>query len=197
MTDTSTYGQTFTAPTTNVLNDFTSYLGIPSTAQSTGSGPIQYQADVYAWDGTKATGSALFTSTHTYTLSGSGYVPVLTSTGGTTLTAGQQYVSFLTTAGLQSGQPSSTVSWETTDYFQSAYAGGQFVYISAGNDASKLTTTSWANPIGGGDLAFNMNFSPHAPVSPAPEPSSVAVWAFVGIGGAGLALKARKRKAAA
>ncbi len=31
--------------------------------------------------------------------------------------------------------------------------------------------------------------------SPAPEPSAVAIWAFVGLGGAGLFLKARRRRA--
>ena len=36
-----------------------------------------------------------------------------------------------------------------------------------------------------------------SPASAAPEPSAIAVWAFVGLGIAGLALKARKRKAAA
>ena len=192
VTDTSTYGQTFVAPSDNVLNNFTFYLG----SQVGGSGPIQFQANVYAWDGTKAVGSALFTSApQSYTPVSSGYTPVFTSTGITFLTVGQQYVAFLTTAGLQAGRPDSRVSWEATDGYQDAYSGGQFVYINCGNDASQLTSSPWTtNILGSGDLAFQMNFRPSAPVSPTPEPSTVTVMALGVLGLAGLAFKARKRK---
>lgn len=46
----------------------------------------------------------------------------------------------------------------------------------------------------GGTFNFNVG---DAPASAAPEPSALAIWAFVGLGAAGLVLKAKKHKAAA
>ena len=46
--------------------------------------------------------------------------------------------------------------------------------------------------VDGGTFNFNVG---DPPASAAPEPSAVAVWALVGLGAAGLALKARKRNA--
>ena len=48
--DAATYGQTVTAPSgDNVLRSFSFYVRTEGT--------ITYRAEVYAWDGTKATGS--------------------------------------------------------------------------------------------------------------------------------------------
>ena len=44
---------------------------------------------------------------------------------------------------------------------------------------------------------FGGTINLNTPASAAPEPSAVAIWALVGLGGAGLALKAKRRKAAA
>lgn len=189
--NTSTYGQTFTAPTDNVLNDVSFYLG----GQFKGSGPINYQAYVYAWDGQKATGSALFTSAmQSYTPTGSDYASnlVYTSTGNTILTAGQKYVAFLTTAGLQTGRPQSTCSWGMTDSYLGAYSGGEVVFFNTGNDFNQLTTQSWIYVDSAWDTKFQMDFSPP---SAAPEPPQFAVLGFTALGALGLILCARKRKA--
>lgn len=193
VTDTSTYGQTFTAPSDNVLNDVSFYLG----TRYGGSGPINYQAYVYAWDGSKATGPALFTSAvESYTPTGVGNASnlVYTSTGNTILTAGQKYVAFLTTAGLQTGQLQSSSFWAMTDSASGAYSGGDFVFFNSGNNFNALTTHAWDDTGTGWDTKFAMDFSPAA--TAAPEPSSVAAFAFTGLGALGLMLRARKRRMA-
>ena len=194
VTDTSTFGQTFTAPTSNVLNDFTFYLGDDP------GDTIKYKSYVYAWDGSKASGPALFTSAaQTYTGAAAGvFKPVFTNAGGTVLTAGQKYVAFLTTAGLQAGRPLSGAGWAITDDFQSAYSGGDLVYSNTGNNFGALTTHTWddkGSAVGTSyDAKFKMDFSPSNVPSTAPEPSPLAALAFTTLGLAGLTLKARRRK---
>lgn len=168
--DTATYGQTVTVPTNGdtELNSFTFNLG-PTFS---GAGPINYTADVYAWNPVTnmAVGPAVYTSsTQTYT-PGAGFVPV-TVTPDVNLLPGQQYVLFFSTAGLQSGQPISTIFWGTG----TGYSGGSFVFLNNGNNPSQWTSTSWTIGPNVGlaqDLAFNADFS--APISrTAPEPSSL------------------------
>lgn len=88
VTDTATYGQTITTQTTDTeLTSFTFYLG----PQDSGSGPIEYQADVYAWDPitSMATGPALYQSpVSAFTANGS--FDAETFTPDVNLTAGDQ-----------------------------------------------------------------------------------------------------------
>jgi hypothetical protein len=71
----STYGQTITAPIDSQLLDFTFQLGV----QVSGSGPIAFQAHVFAWNATnnRATGSSLYSSaTSLFTAPTSGFTAV-------------------------------------------------------------------------------------------------------------------------
>jgi len=168
---TPVFGQTFTVPTdgNSVLTNFTFSV---ETVDGT-----DYQAAVYAWDGSEATGSALF-STSTLSLPGSfSFQTVNTDTGNLTLQAGQQYVAFFSyvsgAGGPVFGSPASS--------FASFYDGGDFV------STSGTITSTWSNTNGfgnHGDLAFNLNFTP------APEPST---WVLM-LGGLALMTIGRARQ---
>ena len=64
------------------------------------------------------------------------------------------------------------------------------------DDAVSQTFTYQDNPADGGSIYLAPADGPVPPASAAPEPSALAVWAFVGLGAAGLVVKARKKKAA-
>lgn len=140
----STFGQVFTAPAVdNVITDF-SFIVI-SNPEVTG-----VSAYIYAWDGTKATGPALFTSSP-FTLVGD-YQRFQINTGGVALTSGSQYVAFVSV----SAGPGGT----GTASFGASFPGrlGGFVYQSNGSNFGALFTTSWTGV--GFDSAFTANFIP-------------------------------------
>jgi hypothetical protein len=123
----SVYGQTITAPVDLYLDSFTFFLG----PQDTGSGAIQYEADVYAWNTTtkEATGSALYVSPlQSYTAVGDTYTAV-TFFPEVSVTSGDVYVLFITTAGLQGGQSASTIFVGSgTEYTQGTFVFQQAEY---------------------------------------------------------------------
>jgi hypothetical protein len=87
----ATYGQVVTVPAGDtVLDSFTFYMReLPFTATT-----MTFRGEVYAWDGSKATGPALWESaprslTHTST-----FQEITFPTGGVTLARGRQYVLF-------------------------------------------------------------------------------------------------------
>lgn len=137
--NTATYGQTIT-PTAGQtrLSGFTFNL-----FQAGGATAPQYQAFVYAWDGTNSriTGSALFTSGVFTAPTGAAFTPVSINTGTVVLTPGQQYVLFLTTSTV-SGQSEGNYRWGSVN--NATYAGGRFVFRNNGTDFSQLSTTSWS-----------------------------------------------------
>jgi hypothetical protein len=174
VTNTATYGQTITTPGTNTeLASFTFNLG----PQYIGSGPIHYQAYVYAWDSVTdmATGPALYQSpVSTFTPNGS--YQAETFAPDVNLLPGAQYALFFSTSGLQTGQPLSTISWGANN--SGAYGGGEFVYLNNGNDSSQWTTSRWDNFGASYDLAFTADFtSPTA----TPEPRSEALVLGLGL----------------
>src|SRR5262245_6406042 len=121
ITNTATYGQTFTpngAQTT--LSGFTIAAGF-------GGAAVPYQAYVYAWDSVnnRITGAALYTSAVGTTTAGAGYTNYSFNTGPITLTPGQQYVVFLSTSGLQAGQPAASYRWGALTN-NTGVPGGQF-----------------------------------------------------------------------
>lgn len=149
--NTATYGQTITPTSAQTnLQDFTFYL-----AQSSGTAP-QVQAFVYKWNPTtqRIVGSPLYQSTVFIAPSGAGYSPVTVSTGGVTLVAGSQYVTFLTTS-MTSPQSSANYKWGSIGS-DGVYAGGSFVYFNNGMNFSLLSSASWSWI--SQDLAFLMTF---------------------------------------
>lgn len=183
--NTATYGQTFVAPTDNVLDSFTFYLNDGSHETSI---PNRFRAYVGQWDGLK-TSSILFESSINLATTNNGgaggFEPITVNTGGVSLTTGNNYVAFFSASKLFDGITDLS-DWGLTN--ANIYSNGGFVYINNGSDFSQLTTNTWHN-FGDIDLAFKMNFSSGASV---PEPGSLAL---LGLGMTGLAF-VRRRKAA-
>jgi hypothetical protein len=181
--DTSAYGETFTVGSDNVLNNFSLYLVNHNNDLT--SPPINFNAYIYAWNGSQATGSALYSSgVQSFTGSASP-TEYAFNTGNLSLTSGSQYVAFLfASSGGLAGMP-----FPTGD----AYSGGTFVFNNAGSDFSSLTTTGWST-FSNNDVWFKAAFNAGSAV---PEP---ATWAMmlVGFAGMGAAMRRdRKRTAAA
>ena len=182
---TETYGVTFYAPGSSFasLNDF--------TFNWSGSSTIAYQADVYAWSGTQATGSSLFS--HNTSMTGNGnFQAVTTTTGGVTLTSGMQYVAFFTTSDPTSitNQGSAVGAWAfgTASTLLPSGEGGQFVFYN--NSTQNLLTTSTWDSIGysySWNAAFTANFTTTA----VPEPSTNAL---LGLGALVLVFATRTKR---
>ena len=150
--DTATYGQTVTAPSgDNVLRSFSFYVRTEGT--------ITYRAEVYAWDGTKATGSALFESPpRTVGPTGGEFEEVETVTGGVPLTPGQQYVLFLSVSKDYESNSRGDVGCMRFNE-SSAYGGGEFRGLNDSGDESRWTSFGWSGWEPGADLAFKATFS--------------------------------------
>ena len=179
--DTTTYGETFTAPVgpDTQLDSFGMWFQ-GSVSQAIGG--------VATWTGTGA-GVSLFTSAPVSASFGS-LTEIIISTGGLVLTPGAQYVIYFTNA---------------TDLLP-GNSGSDDSRLGPGTvlDAGALGGASWDNANGGGPIhanwngcqacgniglyfAYDMTFSAPAHT---PEPMSMAL---VGMGLAGLALARRRR----
>jgi len=142
--NTATYGQVITAPTNGdvVLTNFAFYMKLPATCTFTGY--------VYAWDGTKATGTALYKSPTMATLGSGGFEKIVFKTPGVTLTPGAQYVLF---ASVSQNTGSGYGSWGSAS---NVYSGGTFVFLNNTTDTSQWTSTAWS--VIQQDLAFTASF---------------------------------------
>jgi len=181
--DTATYGQTFTvAAGAGSLTSFAFLIGNCSAR-------VTFRGKVYAWDGTKATGSSRFDGAATSLPSGSAFQLVTFTTGGITLPAGT-YVLFASTSQDQTGAPSSGCQWGSVA--DSTYTGGSFVFQDTGTNTSLWTSSAWSTMAM--DLAFQANFGgPPAPTSTTvPDASPIALLLTV-VGLAGLGLQSRYR----
>lgn len=150
-------------------------------------GVVDFAAYVYAWDGQKASGSALYTSgkrSSTNNGGKDGYEAFTFNTGGISLVSGQQYVAFLSASLFFDGQP----SWSTWE-MSNGYSGGNLVYFNNGSNFGLLTSQTWtsitAGFIGTRDLWFVADFSTPTPV---PEPDTAALLVI----GIGMALARRR-----
>ncbi|GAA5218358.1 PEP-CTERM sorting domain-containing protein [Corallincola platygyrae] len=173
--NTATYGQTFTLGQTAGLTDFTFFVG-----DKVDPGYVDFEAYVYAWDGVKATGDALFMSSPYTTTDNQGlggFEQFTIDTGVLSLDAGE-YVAFFSASNLFDGV-------QSTAYFGNVdgktYTEGSFVFMNNGSDFDRLTQDSWT--AWNRDLAFTMNF-----VS-VPEPLPIAL---LGLGLVGLFGSRRK-----
>jgi hypothetical protein len=140
--DTTTYGQLVTVPATNTLNKFSFWW-----ANHT-SGSMVVRGEVYAWDGQKATGNALWESPRKHiSYSDSSFHQVTFKPGALPLTPGAKYVLF---ASIAKDYAKCTngyeLVWGTVD--DTSYRGGTFVYQNNGGDGSQWTTMPWTTTYG-------------------------------------------------
>jgi hypothetical protein len=161
--DSSTFGQTVTASSQDhTLNSFAFEVKLPSA--------MSFRGEVYAWDGTKATGPALFESGVTHTTSNT-FQLITFNTGGLDLQNGHQYVLFASTArDFASNSSVDTGVWASSGL--DSYSGGQFVFLNNLGNSSAWTSEAWTTDyIGAGDLAFTADFAAES----VPEPTSMAL----------------------
>jgi PEP-CTERM motif len=194
--NTATMGQTFVAPSADILQGFTFYLS--------GAADLQFQAQVYAWSGSLtggngrqgAVGSPLYTSTPIPFGSTAGaFVPVNITTGGTTLTAGADYVALLTISGPNSSNYGSSTGTDVFGYLPFSHVpgngGGGLNYYNNASDYPDINAGFWDDFLDYGDAAWTAIFT--SPTVPVPEPATLTI---VGAGLAGLGMVRRRRKAA-
>ena len=173
----ATFGQSFVAPLDGQeLESFTVYMSEFSDFSDPdppGIAPasITYHAYLYAWDGTKAVGSPLWTGPQqsvTTAAPASNPLAVTTELGtGVPVTPGGSYVFFMSISGddYNLNEAYDTLCWVNS---QIAYADGSWSFLNNGPDQSAWTTQPWSQ---GWSNAFKAVFS-----SPDPEP----VYAFDG-----------------
>jgi Divergent InlB B-repeat domain len=145
--DTTNYGQVITAPPgETVLSSFTfRVVNVPST--------VVIRGEVYAWDGAKATGSALFESS-ARTTSGTALQDITFDAGATPVNPGSKYVLFATAA---KDFEISTGAGQFRTAPEAAYPNGNMVYLNSGTNESLWTSTSWTN-VTSIDLQFRARF---------------------------------------
>lgn len=170
----ATVGQTFVA-SGDVLTAFTFFL------QDTQAGvATAFDVQLLAWNGSRATGDVLFQS-GTLTTSGSTAGQRFDVSLNEALSAGQQYVIFLSTSAHQD----SMVNNAGLGYVNNTYAGGNLVYLNNGPNVGGILTSDWI-PYSQLDLAFSLQFSSAA----VPLPSAAGLG---GVGLIGLAVRRSRR----
>ena len=176
-----TWGQTFTVTSDSVLSSFSSYMGcyIGDT----------FHTRIYAWDGTKITGEALFSAPAQTAPSYGSQPPAILeySYAPQILLVPGDYVFFATTS-LNSSTTTGNCSLAKGN---DVYA-GRFVYLNHtdGLDFSELSSNAWSSMTD--DLAFKMSFQ--APPPPPPVPV-LPLFSLLSLGGLLALLGLRKIKA--
>ncbi len=177
--DTATYGEAFIAPADTTLSDFSFRI------QGTAGVHLSIKAYVFAWSGSlpfgsgQPVGSALFSSSSSFSFDGNAndsFQTVTVQTGGTPLQAGQAYVAFLTVSNPADYAASTgTTNWGLVSGHPSGDGGGSFVYDNNENYFGRLTTDTWNNY--GNDLAFTVDFgaSVGTPPSVTTQPANQTV----------------------
>ncbi len=165
--NTATYGQTITIPlgSSNITKFGFRMESVPST--------VAFRGEIYAWDSVnnRATGSALYESALAQTTGPTSQIVTFTPGSPVPVTAGQQYVLFVSSARDQTGHAGGGNFAITTS---SMYSGGSFVYQNGGADPSAWTTQNW-NSVGTDDAGFIAEFDA------APVPT-LSQWALIVLG---------------
>lgn len=153
--DTSTYGQVIRVPRgKTTLNSF-SFLW----ANNDGSrGSMTVRGEVYAWDGEKATGSAVYESEPRKISYKKDNFHKVTFAAMAPVTPGARYVIFASTD-KDHEQCSGDYLLEWAIVNDASYPKGTFVYQNNGGDESQWTTSPWTTDYGS-DTAFKATFGP-------------------------------------
>lgn len=170
VTDTATYGQTVTvAAGASPLKSFAFEIGYCGAN-------VTLRGSVYAWDGTKATGSSLFESVPMSVSAASAFQQVTFNTGELALAAGT-YVLMASTSQDQAGAPHSACRWGSVGN-NTAYPGGLFVFLNNGPNPAQWTTSTWSTIAQ--DLAFQVD-GLVVPSNPAPAPAASTTSLLIGL----------------
>lgn len=144
--DVATAGQVITAPAgATEINDFSFQMNNPATTS--------FRGFVYAWDGSKATGSPLYESGDRNNL---GTPEVITFDAGHVQVApGAQYVLFVSTSRSTGSGIGNLGFVGGTD----TYIGGLRVWLNNSTDVSAWTASNWRLIQDNSDLAFRVHFT--------------------------------------
>lgn len=136
--ETTTYGQTITAPAkTTVVKKVTFSM---NDGGATGS--MVARGELYAWDGVKATGSAIAQSKPmTIDFADADWHSVTFTFKKGTIKPGSQYVVFASVDKDYEKCSAYSVTWASVD--DTAYTGGTFVFQGNSGDESRWTTVAW------------------------------------------------------
>ncbi len=178
------YGQSFTVGTSTTLTSFSFWVGANDPQIAGGTGPYQFYTQLFAWNGSTVTGSALYTSGVLDAVCCDSNVPPRFdfSVGSLALTSGAQYLALVANTaegvGLKLGYAT------TSSGFGSTYAGGEFIGGSTPAGGPPDATTASYYPIAfapGNDLMFAADF---ARVTATPEPATfgLMITGLIGIG---------------
>lgn len=167
--NTATYGQTFLAPSAARLRSFTLYL-----APSNDPGPVEFRFSLFAWDGSKATGPALYSSPVTTTAGRIGLQAYSFHPSSLNLTPGSSYVGCVSASGLFDGVAGHAAAGAVA----AGSADSHFVFLNNRNDPSQLTNTIWGGS-NNWSLAFVTAFE-GPPTPPRIEQQPLAQAAVIG-----------------
>ena len=143
---TTVYGQTFQSLNSDsVLSSFTFQVKLDPAAK--------FRGQVFAWDGSKATGPALYTSPPVQTTDGSVFQPV-TFAPNISMTAGTTYVLLIDTLlDAQSGDYGGSVGY--TGVNVDSVPSGKLVFFNATTE-SQVNTQAWDGTFRNDDLAVTI-----------------------------------------
>jgi len=166
----ATIGQTFTAGAAHtVLENFSFHLRFEA------GDDVGFRGYISEWDGEKLTGPLLFESApQTLSPGANTFQPFVFDTELLLLTAGVQYVAFLSA----SNEFDSTAGYAdlAAPVQQDSYAGGNLVLALNADNFDMLSSDPWIE-IFGLDLVFTMNFEGGA----VPEPAAFGVVAAIAL----------------
>jgi hypothetical protein len=153
--DTTSYGETFTAPGGN-LQSWTF-----SVADPTGN----FDFVIANWNGSRPVGPALYSASSSSATTASpdpvGATSFTWSGINLGLTTGTQYLAYITVAGVSNPTGQTGVSGTAADNF----LGGQFFFLNSDGVDPLSLSSGWSN-FGVPDMAFSANFDPVAVPGP-------------------------------
>jgi len=162
----ATYGQTFKLHATDdkILQSIRFYVDDNNYYNT-----IDFAIYLYAWDGVKISGDALFESPVLQTTQISGYEEIKVDTGGIFLDYDTDYVAFMSASNFFDG----IIGFGKIGWAGNSYLDGKLVYMNNKDDFNRLSVNSWGSFRGGNDLAFKLELTPAVP-----EPSTLLLVLF-------------------